>query len=147
MAAQWRAEQVSRQLADRARGIVERLQKGEALEAIAGELQLPAKTVTDLARGTAKDDLPADVVNRMFAVPVGQAASAAASEDSRVVFKVDAAAMPPFVTSSNEAQRVEEQLRLMLSDDLLSQYIAHLQTNLGVSINQQNMRRAIGGES
>jgi peptidyl-prolyl cis-trans isomerase D len=110
-------------------------------------LGLPAKSASDLARNTAKEDLPADVVNRLFATPVGKAASAAAGEDSRVVFKVAGATMPPFVTSTNEAQRIEEQLRILLTDDLLAQYIGQLQKDLGVTINQQNMRRAIGGES
>ncbi len=147
VAAQWRAEQVSRQLTERARAVVERLDKGESLQALAAELNLPAKSAADLARATAKDDLPADVVNRIFATPVGKAASAASGEDSRVVFKVTSATVPPFVTSTNEAERVEEQLRILLSDDLLSQYIAQLQKDLGVTVNQQNVRRAIGGES
>ena len=90
---------------------------------------------------------PADVVNRIFAVPVGKAASAAAADESRVVFKVANATVPPFVTSTSEAERVAEQLRILLSDDLLGQYIAQLQQDLGVSINRDNMRRAIGGES
>jgi peptidyl-prolyl cis-trans isomerase D len=145
--AQWRSEQIAQRLSERARALVERLDKGESVAAVAGELGIPAKTASDLARATAKDDLPADVVNRIFAVPVGKAASAAGADDSRVVFKVASATVPPFVTSTNEAERVEEQLRILLSDDLLSQYIASLQKDLGVTINQQNMRRAIGGES
>jgi peptidyl-prolyl cis-trans isomerase D len=145
--AQWRSEQISRRLAERARAVVERLEKGETLEAIAGELGQPAKSATDLSRGAARDDLSAEVVNRMFATPVGKPASAAGSDESRVVFNVTAATMPPFVTSTGEAQRIEEQLRILLTDDLLAQYIAQLQKDLGVSINQANMRRAIGGES
>jgi peptidyl-prolyl cis-trans isomerase D len=147
VAAQWRSEEVSRLLADKGRSIVERLDKGESLDAIAGELSLPPKSAADLARGTAKDDLPADVVNRVFSVPVGKVASAAAGNDSRVVFKVAGASLPPLVTSTSEAQRLEEQLRIILSEDLLAQYIAQLQKEFGVSINQQNMRRATGGES
>jgi peptidyl-prolyl cis-trans isomerase D len=145
--AQWRSEQVSRALAEKARVVVERLEKGDAIEAIAGELGLEAKSAADLARGAAKDGLSAEVLNRMFAVPVAKAASAAASDESRVAFKITGATLPPFVTSTSEAQRIEEQLRIMLTDDLLAQYIAQLQKDLGVSINQQNMRRAIGGET
>ena len=145
--AQWRAEQLSRQLGERARAIVERLDKGETLQVIAGEFGLQAQSVTELARAAPKDDVPADVVNRIFATPVGKAASAAAGEDRRIVFKVASATVPPFVTSTSEAERVVEQLRIILSDDLIGQYIAQLQKDLGVSINQQNVRRAIGGES
>jgi peptidyl-prolyl cis-trans isomerase D len=147
VSAQWRSEQISQNLAERARGLVERLDKGEAFEAIARELGQPAKSASELARNTAKEDLPAEVVNRIFATPAGKAASAASADDSRVVFKVESATVPPFVATASEAQRVEEQLRVLLSDDLLGQYIAYLQKELGVSINEQNLRRAIGAES
>jgi peptidyl-prolyl cis-trans isomerase D len=145
--AQWRSDQIAKRLADKARAIVERLDKGEALEMIAGELALQTSTVSDLARSTPRDNLPVEVVNRIFSVPVGKAASAAPNDESRVVFKVTGATMPPFVTSTNEASRVEEQLRIMLGDDLLTQYIAQLQKDIGVSISEQNVRRALGGES
>lgn len=147
VAAQWRSDQVARQLADKARAIVERLDKGEALETIAGELGLKPGAASDLARSTAKDDLPADVVNRIFSVPVGKAASAAPNDEARIVFKVTGATLPPFITSTNEAARIEDQLRIMLGDDLLTQYIGQLQKDIGVSIYEQNMRRALGGES
>jgi peptidyl-prolyl cis-trans isomerase D len=145
--AQWRAEQISGQLAERARAVIERIEKGDALEAIAGELGVPAKSAGDLARGVPKEDLSAEVVSRLFATPVGKAASAAVGDESRVVFKVTGATLPPFVTSTNQAQRIEEQLRILLTDDLLAQYIGQLQKDLGVTVNQQNLRRAIGGES
>ena len=144
---QWRSDQISSRLTEQARGLVERLEKGDAVEAIAAQRGLQAKTASDLTRGAAKDDISAEVVNRVFAVPVGKAASAAQGDDSRVVFKVTAATMPPFVTSTNEAQRIEEQLRILVTDDLLAQYIAQLQKDLGVTVNQQNLRRAVGGET
>jgi peptidyl-prolyl cis-trans isomerase D len=147
VAAQWRSDHIARQLAEKARAIVERLSKGEALEAVTAELGLQAGSASELARSTAKDDLSAEVVNRIFAVPVGQAASAAPNDETRVVFKVTGATAPPFVTSTNEASRVEEQLRVILSDDLLTQYIAQLQKEIGVSIYEQNLRRALGGET
>jgi peptidyl-prolyl cis-trans isomerase D len=145
VAAQWRSDQIARQLADKARAIVERLDKGEPLEAIAGELGLKAETASDLARSTSRDNLPVDVVNRIFSVPVGKAASAAPNDETRVVFKVTGATLPPFVTSTSEAGRIEDQLRIMLGDDLLTQYIAQLQKDIGVSISEPNMRRALGG--
>jgi peptidyl-prolyl cis-trans isomerase D len=147
VAAQWRADQIARRLAAKASEVVGRVEKGESLETVAGELGLQARTATELARSAPKDDLPADVVNRIFALPVGKVGSAAPDDTSRVVFTPTAATMPPLVTSTQEAARVEEQLRLFLSDDLLTQYIAHLQKEFGVTINEQNLRRAIGGDS
>jgi peptidyl-prolyl cis-trans isomerase D len=145
VAAQWRNEEVSRRLSDKARTLVERIDKGEPVEAVAAELGVPAQTATDLARN-ATQPLSADVVARIFSTPVGKAASAPSGENGRAVFKVTAATVPPFVTSSREASAIEERLRVALSEDLLAQYIAQIEKDIGVSVNQQNLRRAVGGD-
>ena len=105
VAEQWRADATSRRLADRARALATRLDSGEAIEAVAADAGAQAKTATDLARRAAKDELSAEVVNRIFSVPVGKSASADAGNDNRVVFRVTAATVPPFVTTTQEASR------------------------------------------
>ncbi|HZH52232.1 MAG TPA: peptidyl-prolyl cis-trans isomerase [Microvirga sp.] len=146
VAAQWREDQISQRLADRARELTERIQKGDAIEAVAQEAGAAVKNVTDLARNAAKDDLTVEAVGRVFSVPVGQVGNAANGADSRAVFKVTGATVPPFVTTTQEAQNVENQLRNGMSDDLLNQYIAQIRQDLGVTINQQALRQATGGE-
>ena len=54
--------------------------------------------------------------------------------------------MPPLVTTTQAAQNVENQLRTGFGDDLISQYIARVRQDLGVTINQQALRQATGGE-
>ncbi|RDI56717.1 SurA N-terminal domain-containing protein [Microvirga subterranea] len=146
VSAQWRDDQIAQKLSEKARGLTERLQKGEAIEAVAQESGAPVKTASDLARNAAKDDLTAEAVARVFAVPVGQAANAANGTDSRAVFKVTGATVPPLVTTTQEAQNIENQLRNGMSNDLINQYIAQIRQDLGVTINQQALRQATGGE-
>jgi peptidyl-prolyl cis-trans isomerase D len=143
---QWREDEVSRRLAERAGALVDRLNAGEAIEAVAADAGAPAKTAADLARRQPKDDLPADAVNRVFATPVGKAGSVATGAESRAVFKVTAATVPPLVTTTEEAQRVEEQLRVAMSDDLLGQFIAEAQKTISVTVNQQALRQVVGGD-
>jgi peptidyl-prolyl cis-trans isomerase D len=146
VAAQWREDQVAQKLAEKARSLTERLQKGEAVEAVAQEAGASVKAAADLARNAGKDDLTAEAVARLFAIPVGQAGNAANGTDSRAVFKVTGATVPPLVTTTQEAQNVENQLRNGMSDDLINQYIAQIRQDLGVTINQQALRQATGGE-
>ena len=146
VAAWWREDQVAQRLSEKARLMTERLDKGEAIEAVAQEDGTPVVNATDLARNTAKDDLTAEAVNRIFAVTVGKAGNAANGADSRAVFKVTAATVPPLVTTTQAAQNVENQLRTGFGDDLISQYIARVRQDLGVTINQQALRQATGGE-
>ena len=147
VAEQWRADEISRRMAEKARGLTERLNKGEAIESIAAEVGEPVKSATDLGRRTARDELSAEVVGRIFSVPVGQAASAEAGNNGRAVFKVAAATVPPFVTTTQEAARLADQMRLFIADDLVAQYVKQAQQDLGVRIYQDAVRRAVGGES
>lgn len=146
VAQRWREDQVAQRLSDKARAMVERLDKGDAVEAVAAEAGQPLKTAEGLTRGAARDDLATDVVTRIFAAAVGKGGSAASGE-TRAVFKVTAATVPPFVTTTQEAQRLEDQLRTAMSDDLLAEYIAQAQAEIGVTVNQEAVRRAIGGET
>jgi peptidyl-prolyl cis-trans isomerase D len=143
---QWRENEIAQRLTEKARQLVERLDKGETIEAIATEVTVPAKTVTDLARRAAKDDLSADAVNRVFSTAVGKAGSAPNGADSRAVFKVTAATVPPLVTTTQEAQRLEEQLRDSTSDDVVGQFIANAQKDVNVVVYQDTIRQIVGGD-
>lgn len=146
VATRWREDQVDQRLSDKARQLTERLDKGEAIEAIAQEAGASVVNATDLARNAAKDALAAEAVNRIFAVPVGKAGNAANGPESRAVFKVTSATVPPLVTTTQAAQNTENQLRTGFGDDLINQYIAQVRQDLGVKINQQALRQATGGE-
>jgi peptidyl-prolyl cis-trans isomerase D len=147
VATQWREDQVAQRLSEKANELFGRLEKGEAIEAVAQDAGAPVKNAADLARNTAKDDLATEAVNRIFAVPVGKAGHAANGTDARAVFKVTSATVPPLITTTQAAQNAENQLRAGFGDDLISQYIAQVRQDLGVTINQQALRRATGGES
>jgi peptidyl-prolyl cis-trans isomerase D len=147
VATQWREDQVAQRLSEKANELTGRLEKGEAIEAVAQEAGASVKNATDLARNTAKDDLATEAVNRIFAVPVGKVGHAANGTDARAVFKVTSATVPPLVTTTQAAQNIENQLQTGFGDDLISQYIAQVRQDLGVTINQQALRRATGGES
>jgi peptidyl-prolyl cis-trans isomerase D len=143
---QWREDEITRRLTEKARGLVERLDKGEAIESLAPEAGAEIKSATDLARRQPAGDLPPDAVSRIFATAVGKAGSAAGGADSRVVFKVTSATVPPLVTTTQEAERIEDQLRNAMGDDLLAQYVAETQKGISVTVNQQALRQVVGGE-
>ena len=144
---EWRKAEIGKALADKARSAVERLDKGDAAAAVAGDIGLQIETVSDLARGQAKGDLTPTVIARIFATPVGRAAATTWGDDGRVAFKVTGAAAPPFVTTTQESAATEERLRTLLADDQIGEYVADVQKRIGVTTYPNNVRRAIGGES
>jgi peptidyl-prolyl cis-trans isomerase D len=59
---------------------------------------------------------------------------------------VTSATVPPFASTTQEAQRIEDQLRNAMSDDIIAQYIAEVQKEIGVVVNPQAVRQVIGGD-
>ena len=55
--------------------------------------------------------------------------------------------VPPLESESPEAKRIDEALRRALGDDLVAQYIARLEKEVGVTINQTGLNQVTGGSS
>lgn len=135
----WRQNEVATRLAARAKEIVAKVDGGESLQAASG---LTPQSVSGLQRSQASGELSADAVRQIFSVPAGKAGSAKKGDDL-IVFRVDSATMPAYAASAIPAQ-LGEQMNLALVDDLLTSYVRVLQERFGVSVNQQNLRNAIG---
>ena len=144
--AEWRKAELSRLLADKARGLTERIDKGEAVSTIAAAENLKWETVPEIGRGKPTETLTSPVITRIFATPVGRGGSTAPNDETRIVFKATGATVPPFVTTTQEASGAENQLRTLTTDDLLAEYLADVEKRVGVQIFRNNIRRAIGGE-
>lgn len=147
VAADWRGDAIATALTEKARTLTERLDKGETLAALATELKLEVQNAADLTRTSNAGDLTQAVVPRIFATPTGKVASTAVTDEKRVLFRVTSATVAPFVTSTQQASGEEDQLRNLLNEDLLAEYVGDVQKRVGLSVYPDMMRRAIGGES
>lgn len=141
----WMSAEIAKRLQAKGRELVEKLDKGETIEAAAKEVGVNPQETSDLSRNQPKDMLTADVVNLIFATPVGKAGSAA-SGVSRAVFKVTSATVPAFVPDSASDKTVTQNFQGAIADDVLSQYIADVQKNAGVKVDQAALRKVFGGE-
>lgn len=143
---QWRQEEVTTRLQAKAREVIDRLGKGETLEAIAGSFGVPVTASPELTRSTTVPEFPNNVLTVAFGTAVkGSASADLGAQRGRMVFTVQSATVTPFLRTTTEAAGVSQQLGLAIGDDLLSQYVAALQTRLGVRINQTTLRNATGG--
>ncbi len=145
VAEQWRQDETSTKLRAKAQELTERLNKGEAFDAVAASMGLEPKTSPPLSRTSSMPEFPANVLTVAF----GAAANTAGSADlsgtrGRMVFKVQSATVMPFLRTTQEADGVAQQLGGAFGDDLLAQYVNALQAKLGVRINQTTFRNATG---
>ncbi|AMJ60114.1 peptidylprolyl isomerase [Bosea sp. PAMC 26642] len=143
--AQWRADEVASRLSAKTRDFVQNLDKGETFDAVASAAGLTSETAEGLGRQDQRPDLPVNVVSLIFGTVVGKAGSAALADGSRILFRVDAATVPPYVRTTQEAENFATRLGASVSEDILSQYVGKLQADLGVSINETAFRNATGG--
>jgi peptidyl-prolyl cis-trans isomerase D len=63
----------------------------------------------------------------------------------QVVFRVTEIVVPPLDMASEEVKRTVDTLNRGLSEDLLSEYIARLESEVGVTINQSALNQVVSG--
>jgi peptidyl-prolyl cis-trans isomerase D len=92
--------------------------------------------------------MPPAVVTGAFATPKDGVSSAEGKEATeRIVFHVTDISVPAFDAASPEGRKIDEAMRRSITEDLLAQYVARLQNDLGATINMDAVRRSVSGGS
>jgi peptidyl-prolyl cis-trans isomerase D len=144
----WRDDQVAERLRSKADELVAKLKAGTPIAEVAAAENLKVETAPDLQRGRPDGKVPAPTIEAAFRTPksaVGTAAGQNLAE--RIIFRVTEVTVPPLTVDSPEAQRLQETVRNALSADLLAQYSAQVERDLGTTINADALRRISGGEA
>ncbi|MBN9279034.1 MAG: SurA N-terminal domain-containing protein [Hyphomicrobium sp.] len=124
--------------------IVERVDKGEALEDIAKELGLEVKLAQPVTRTQQADGLTRAAIQRAFSLARGSAAAVETADGkSRTIIVVRAIVDPPAATPEQLA-KLRQELARQYQGDAISAYVSALQNRLGYSVNQTIYRRALG---
>ena len=143
--ARWRDEQISTRLRAKATEIVGKLEKGAAFDAEAAAAGLKIETAKLFKRDTDAKDIPERLVTAAFRTPkdgVGQTEGSGGSE--WIVFKVTDVVVPPVDLASEDVKKLTESLRRAEMEEQLTAYIAKLETEIGVTINQNAFAVATG---
>ncbi len=143
----WRQDDRQKRLAEHTAKLVEQLQSGETtLGDIAEKLDEDLVTTQPIKRsGMALNVLP-QAVAQAFSLPEkGYGSSEAGVEGSRILFQVEEVIPAKQLDGPARAQ-LQRQLKLFVSDDILSQYFGALQDRYQVSVNQEAINRLTGAE-
>ena len=101
-----------------------------------------------IKRGSPPPGLSAGVVAEVFRTLLNAAGSVeGASPTERIVFHVTEIKVPPRDQQSEDAKRIEQALKSRIAEDLIAQYVARLESDIGVSINQSALSQVSGGGS
>ena len=146
LATRWRDNEIATRLLAKTDDMLGKLKAGGALAQVASEAGLKIESASGLQRGRSAGFVPAKVVDAAFKVAKGAPGSSEGeTQTQRFVFRVTEAIDPPLDANSPQAKQLSESLQSSYSDDMIGQYIARLQSDYGVSINQQALNQVIGG--
>ncbi len=144
--ARWREQEMATRLDAKATGMLDKLKAGETLAQVAAADHLKVEKLSGLKRGEASGPLAAAGVDAVFRTAkdgAGKADGAQAGE--QIVFRVTDIVVPSLDKASEEAKRAVQSLNRGLSEDILAEYLAWLEREIGVTINQSALNQVISG--
>jgi peptidyl-prolyl cis-trans isomerase D len=142
----WRDQEIATRLNTKATEILDKVKAGSTLAEAAAADRLTVETASGLKRGEGSGALSAAAVEAVFRTAKDAAGKAdAAAPSEQVVFRVTDIVVPTLDAGSETAKSTVDALNRGLSEDIFSEYIAKLENEVGVTINQSALNQVIGG--
>lgn len=140
----WRQDEAAKQLDEKLAALKQKIDGGtpfvDAVTADGFEL----RTASDLRRGRASSEgFPQSAIAAVFETKQGATGSAPTENDGRVLFQVTNILTP---TGTAQDEKLIADLGRSLEQDLMTEYLVRLQSDLGVRINRVALDQIVGGE-
>ncbi|WP_334176377.1 SurA N-terminal domain-containing protein [Pseudoxanthobacter sp.] len=139
----WKADATQKALVAKAAEIAAAVRKGQTLEAIAAGLNVDVMTSAPFRRGGAAEGLSPDAVAAAFNGPKGFVATAASATGGQSVLVVTEVYDPPFDATLPASVQLGDQVTESVSNALLSEYVAALEAEAGIKINQAALNQVV----
>ena len=141
----WHDDEVASRLKTKAAEMIGKLNGGEHLAALASADGLKVQTAKNIKRGTASDGISARMTDAVFQTAKDAYGSVAGDNPSQwVVFRVLEVNTPVLDANSPDHDRMAQTMQGELSADLIGQYVARLEDDLGASVNAAALTQATG---
>jgi len=144
----WRDDEVASRLKTKATDVIGKLNSGERLAALASADGLKIQTAKDIKRGTASGGISARMTDAVFQTAKDAYGSVAGDNPSQwIVFRVLEVNTPALDANSPDHGRMTQTVQGELSADLIGQYVARLEDDLGTSVNASVLAQATGNSA
>jgi len=144
--ARWREQEIATRLDAKATGMLDKLKAGETLAQVAAADHVKVESLGGLKRGEASGPLSAAGVDAVFRTAKDAAGKADGTQPGeQIVFRLTNIVVPSLDTASEEAKRAIQTLNRGLSEDILAEYIAWLERDIGFTINQSALNQVVSG--
>ncbi|MGI8568303.1 MAG: SurA N-terminal domain-containing protein [Methylocella sp.] len=140
----WREDKAGKLLSLKTAELVKKLDAGESMAAIgAAEGNLAVKHANDVRRA-GSSGLALNVVPQIFNVGVHRAGSVASEDGGRILFQVIDSATPAFDPEAAELTNIIGDVKRGFDEDVVAQYLAKLESDIGVKLNTKVLSAATG---
>lgn len=151
------------EVADRVRSDWARDETAKALDELASELSgnvssdigftslaqaraKPIQTIEEITRLNGKEGLSAQNIATVFETKPGNFSFLTPADPTqRLVFQLTETSVPAYFREEQTAQQIAQAAVPAIENELLTQYVAELQENLGVSLNQPLLTQMLSG--
>ena len=143
--ARWRDDEIVKRLTAKVTEMIDKLKGGASLADLAAANKLKVEHSAWLKRRDASAVLPPDFIAAMFRTDKGAPGSAEGKTPTeRMVFVVTTITVPPFDAANPDAKPVIDSVRTGMANDIYSQYISKIETDVGVTFDQAALADALG---
>jgi peptidyl-prolyl cis-trans isomerase D len=141
----WRDDEIAKRLKAKAAEILDKLKNGGAFADLATADGLKLDKADKLVRAKPGQALPAKVINAVFRTAKDGVGSTDGDKPTDwFIFRVTDDTIPPLDAASPQIKQLDNTVKTQMSDDLFSQYVTQLETELGLTINQAGLAQALG---
>jgi peptidyl-prolyl cis-trans isomerase D len=143
--ARWRDEQIASRLKTKANELVAKLEQGGKMSDEAALAGVKLESSAEFKRDGAVPGLPPAAIAAAFRTAkdgIGQAAGGAGN--AQIVFRVTGVTVPPIDFGSDDIKTLKQTLLRNLTDEQIGEYVMRLETDIGVSINQEAFAQVTG---
>lgn len=141
---QYVASERARLISELATSLVARVNNGEPMSAIEGAAGGSVQKTEPLTRTTIPQGLSESAVAQAFALQKDKAGSAESTDrPSRTIIRVQDITPAP-EPKKEDLDKITRQLEPELSNQVLTEYTEALKKQLGASVNERELRRAVG---
>ncbi len=148
VAARWRDEQIATRLRAKTSEIVEKVNKGASFATEAAGAGVKVEKTAPFKRAASVNGLPERAVEAAFRTAKGAAAQIEGVGNSDwIVFQVASITAPSADLANDDARKLKDQLITSMSNEQIAEYVAHLENEIGVKVNQSALATATGANA
>jgi peptidyl-prolyl cis-trans isomerase D len=142
----WRDDEVGKRLQAKSDEMLGKLKAGTTLAQLATDNGLKVQTAVDLQRGKPGGFAPAKLVEAAFKTPKDTPAIATGDQETtRFILHVTEVTDPKPNADVVIAKQIITTLQSSYADGIIGAYVTKLESDLGVTVNQQAFTQIIGG--